>query len=365
MASRSQCVSPLRLAILDDYQDVARGLFGRLQPAIEISTFPETLDATRDDEKKALIERLKPYHIISTMRERTSLPPDVIEALPNLKLILTTGIFNASIAIDTCSNRGILVAGTSGKRTVNPDVAPNAPSLSYSSTAQHTWALVLSLARLVPQGHISINKGAWQTDFAISLAGKTMGILGFGRLGLMVARTAVLGFDMKVVAWSESLTEEQVQRKLTQLNLPPNSVTKAKSKEELFRVADILSIHYVLSARSQGIVGATELSWLKPTAMLINTSRGPLVDEDALLEHLKSGKIRGAALDVFNREPLPVNSEWRTHHWGENGSSQVVLTPHMGYVESSTIYQWYEESVASLEVWLKGQTPAIVLSKIN
>lgn len=352
----------MRLAILDDYQDVAPAIFGRLGARIAISKFPDTLDARRNDEKTALIERLKPFDIISTMRERTALPPDVIEALPNLKLILTTGIFNASIAISTCKEKGILVVGTSGKRIVDRNAAPNAPSLSYSSTAQHTWALILALARLVPQGHISISKGAWQTGLATSLAGQTLGILGFGRLGLMVARTAVLAFDMKVVAWSNSLTIEDIEAKISQMNLPPGSITKAGNKEEMFRSADVLSIHYVLSERSRGIVGVEELSWMKSTAMLVNTSRGPLVDEEALLQCLKNGKIRGAALDVFDREPLPPDSEWRTYRWGENGSSYVVLTPHMGYVETHTINGWYEESAASLEQWLAGEMPAVILT---
>jgi phosphoglycerate dehydrogenase-like enzyme len=305
---------------------------------------------------------LMPIHIISTMRERTPLPPDLIEALPNLRLILTTGIFNASIAIETCKERGVLVVGTSGKRLVDRDAAPNAPSMSYTSTAQHTWALILALARLVPQSHNSITHGGWQSGFATSLAGKTLGILGFGRLGQMVARTAILGFDMKVTAWSNSLTDEDVKTKTEQMGLPAGSISRARNKEDFFRSADVLSIHYVLSDRSRGIIGETELAWMKSTSMLINTSRGPLIDEEALLRCLKSGKIHGAALDVFDREPLPASSEWRTYSWGENGSSQVVLTPHMGYVETNTIHAWYKESATSLEQWLKGETPSVVLT---
>jgi phosphoglycerate dehydrogenase-like enzyme len=354
--------SPMLLAILDDYQGVATKIFGRLSPAIEISAFPDTLDPRRNDERATLIERLRPFHIISTMRERTPLPPDVIEALPNLRLILTTGIFNASIAITTCKERGVLVIGTSGKRLVDRDTAPNAPSLSYTSTAQHTWALILALVRLVPQSHNSIMHGKWQTGFATSLAGNTLGILGFGRLGQMVARTAVLGFDMKVIAWSSSLTDADVTTKAEQMGLPAGSISRSQCKEDFFRSADVLSVHYVLSDRSRGIIGETELACMKPTSILINTSRGPLIDEEALFQCLKAGKIRGAALDVFDREPLPANSEWRTYSWGKNGSSQVVLTPHMGYVETNTIHAWYEESAVSLRQWLKGETPAVVLT---
>lgn len=358
-----QCqTAPLQLAILDDYQNVAEGIFGRLKPAIEITTFPETLDARRADEKEALIKRLQPFDVVSTMRERTALPADVITQLPNLKLILTTGIFNASIAISTCNARGVLVAGTSGQRLVDRSTKPGAPSLSYQSTAQHTWALILAITRLVPQGSASISTGGWQNGFATSLSGKTMGILGLGRLGLMVARVAVLAFGMKVVAWSSSLTDEEVDRRVVELQLGPGSIRRASTKEELIQAADVLTLHYVLSERSKGIIGAKELALMKPTSFLVNTSRGPLVDEDALLACLKRGAIQGAALDVFDREPLTADSAWRTTRWGEDGSSNVVLTPHMGYVEGRTVVGWYEESADSLEKWLKGGTPEVLLT---
>lgn len=352
----------MRLAILDDYQGAAKNIFARLEQRLAISTFVDTLDARRQDEKTALIERLRPFEIISTMRERTALPSDVIQALPNLRLILTTGIFNASIAISTCKEKGILVLGTSGQRLVDRSAIPGAPSLSYQSTAQHTWAIILAICRLVPHGHMSIANGQWQTGFATSLAGKTLAILGLGRLGLMVARIGVLAFDMKVVAWSSSLTDEEVSRRIVELNLPPGSIVRAKTKEELLQSADVLSIHYVLSERSRGIVGANELALMKTTSFLVNTSRGALVNEDALLACLKRGAIQGAALDVFEREPLPIDSEWRTTAWGENGASNVVLTPHMGYVEAKTISGWYEESTDSLEQWLDGKTPGTVLT---
>lgn len=359
--SQSRGESAYRLAILDDYQDVAAGYFSKLEPSIEVSRFSATLDVRRDDEKAQLIERLKPFHVISTMRERTSLPSDVIMQLPNLKLILTTGIFNASIAIETCEKQGILVVGTSGKRLVERSAPPDAPSLSYQSTAQHTWALILALVRLVPQNHLSIIHGGWQTGFATSLTNQVLGILGLGRLGLLVAQIAIRAFGMKVIAWSTTLTDEVVQQRAKELSLPPGNLKKAQDKEDFFRSADIVSVHYVLSERSVGIVGERELSQMKPRAFLVNTSRGALIDESALLNVLKRGAIQGAALDVYDREPLPSDSEWRTTEWGQHGSSHVVLSPHMGYVEKQTIYSWYEESMHSLDMWLRGETPPILL----
>lgn len=254
------------------------------------------------------------------------------------------------------------MAGTSGQRIVSPGQPANAPSLSYESTAQHTWALILGLARRVEQGHSSIMKGGWQTGFATTLKGKVLGVLGLGRLGLMVARVAVLAFGMRVIAWSSSLTDDEVRRKEVQSALVPGSIFRAKSKEDLFRTADVLSIHYVLSERTVNLVGAEELALMKPTSFLVNTSRAPLVNGRALVECLESGAIAGAGLDVFEEEPLPVDSVWRTTKWGENGSSQVVLTPHMGYVEEQTIHAWYAESADSLEQWLDGKKPAVVLT---
>jgi phosphoglycerate dehydrogenase-like enzyme len=171
----------------------------------------------------------------------------------------------------------------------------------------------------------------------------------------MTAKVAVWGFDMKIKAWSSSLTQEAADERAKSCGLPPGTFEVAGSKEELFETADILSVHYVLSARSRDIVGAKELALMKPTALFVNTSRGPLVNEKALLNVLKEGKVRGAALDVFHTEPLPSDSEWRITAWGKDGRSEVLLTPHMGYVEEGVMNRWYEETAENVEIWLEGK----------
>lgn len=191
------------------------------------------------------------------------------------------------------------------------------------------------------------------------LTGRTVGIVGLGRLGIAVASILYRAFGVRVVTWSSSLTQETADEKAVAAGLPAESswgkTFEVVAKEELFRRADVVSVHYVLSERSRGIIGRAELALLKPSALLVNTSRGPLIDEEALLEVLKEGKIGGAALDVFELEPLPKESEWRSEKWGKEGRSRVVLTPHMGYVEEGTLRAWAEEVVQNLEKWVKGE----------
>ena len=354
--------SKIRLAILDDYQGVSTGFFARLESRVAIESFPQTLNPSNPVQKAALIARLQPFTVISTMRERTPLPSDVILALPNLRLILTTGIFNDSIAISTCAGMGIIVAGTTGIRTVDKSTAKAKPSLSYQSTTQHTWALILGITRNITYDDLTVKHGGWQTGFATGLSGKTLGVLGLGRLGVMTAKVAILAFDMKVLAWSSSLTQADADEKAAKYGLSPGSFCVANSKEELFRSADILSLHYVLSERSRGLVGAKELELMKSTAFLVNTSRGALIDERALLNTLKKGAIKGAAIDVFETEPLPSDSEWRTTKWGENGISRCLITPHMGYVEESTVHAWYDEQAETTAGWLDGREPTVKLN---
>ncbi|PGH16008.1 hypothetical protein AJ79_01988 [Helicocarpus griseus UAMH5409] len=345
---------PLNLAIIDDYQNIAPSKFQPLQPRLTgITSFPQTLHpAHHAPDKTALITRLHPYQIISTMRERTPFPADLIASLPNLKYIMTTGTRNRAIDLQACAERGILVTGTTGLGAGEHKLSiPPSPS----STTQHTWALILGLARYIARDDAVVKSGGWQGSLAMGLAGKTLGILGLGNLGTAAAKIGVLAFGMRVVAWSSSLTQEMADQKAVEAGLPAGSFVVADSKLALFRGADVVSVHYVLSERSKGIVGKEELEAMKRTALLVNTSRGPLVEEEALLEVLREGRIRGAALDVFNREPLAGDSEWRTTKWGVEGRSEVLLSPHMGYAEEEIMERWYEEQAENLGRWLDGK----------
>ena len=338
-----------KLAILDDYADIAPAKFSSISDRLDIVAFPETLNAKSTSGRKELIERLQPFAIISTMRERTAFPREVLTDLPNLKLLCTTGMRNASIDLKTCAERGIVVAGTTGQTNTNP------PPPGYSATNEHAWALILGLAKGIASNDKAVKEGGWQSGLAFGLAGKTLALLGLGRLGAACAKTAVYGFGMKVTAWSNSLTQEKADELAEAAGLPKGTYRVTGGKQELFETGDILSIHYVLSDRSKGIVGEKELSAMKKNALLVNTSRGPLVDEQALLKVLKEGRIRGAALDVFDVEPLAKSSEWRTTRWGQDGRSEVLLSPHMGYVEEKTMHTWYEETVENIGQWLNGK----------
>jgi glycerate dehydrogenase len=200
-----------------------------------------------------------------------------------------------------------------------------------------------------------VKAGKWQGSLGVNLSGKTLALLGLGKLGAQVGRIAVLAFGMKVIAWSANLTQDKADEQATAQGLPARSFEAVPEKMEFLRRADVLSVHYVLSERSRGIVGAEDLAALRPEAMIVNSSRGPLIDERALLETLNAGRIRGAALDVFDPEPLPVDSPWRTTAWGVDGRSEVLLTPHMGYGEEELINGWYKEAADNLERWLDGK----------
>jgi phosphoglycerate dehydrogenase-like enzyme len=353
--------TPIRMAILDDYLSIALPHFSRLQSAsVEFTVFKDTLLPKDPAQKESLIARLQPFTVISTMRERTPLPPDVLNSLPNLKLLLTTGIRNASIDISSLTAKGVVLAGTTGAGRSDEPVK-TAPR-GYDSTTQHTWALLLGIAKNIARDDAVVKQGGWQTSLCTGLAGKTLGLLGLGRLGSATGRIGALAFGMNVVAWSTSLTQAKADETAKSLGLPAGTFTVVSSKEELFTVADFLSVHYVLSERSRGIVGQKELDLMKPSALLVNTSRGPLIDEGALLDTLKAGKIRGAALDVFDEEPLPLNHAWRITKWGQDGRSEVLLSPHNGYVEENTMHAWYSEQAENLERWLAGRD---LRNKIN
>ena len=360
--------TPIKIAILDDYASIALSHFQPLkdQGQVEIDTFPTTLNARVQQDHAQLIERLKPYTIVSSMRERTQFPRTLLQELPNLKLLLTTAMKNASIDVAACKERGIMVVGTGAKHNATK---------GYEATNEMTWALILGLAKDVVRGDNVVkspstaaddpnaNVGGWQTTLTFGLAGTTLGLLGLGKLGTQCAVTGMMGFGMKVLAWSSSLTQEKADAAAESRGLPKGSFQVVGSKKELFERADVLSVHYVLSDRSRGIVGKEELAAMKKSSLLVNTSRGPLVDEPALIEALEAGKISGAGLDVFDVEPLPKDSPWRKEgYWGEKGRSTVLVSPHMGYVEDETMHDWYEQQGVAAMSWVKGEEVKGVIS---
>lgn len=350
--------SKIRVAILDDYQGAAEPIFRRLIPGIDLQTFSDTISPSTSEEREALVHRLLPFTVISTMRERTPFPKEVIQRLLNLKLLLTTGMKNSAIDMVACTEQGIAVVGAKGRGAYGEA----SPPTSIDSTLEHCWALILALTRNISRDDLGVKRGLWETSYTTGLRGKTLGLLGFGTLGARVAFVGATAFGMKILAWSSNITQQAADEKAANLGLPLGSFKIAGSKEELLQTSDVLSIHYVLSERSRNILGASELALLKPSAILINTSRSALVDEQALLDVLTQGKIRGAALDVHNIEPLPQDSPWRINAWGTEGKSQLILTPHMGYVEEGVMTRWYEDSAMNLKTWMEGKE---LLTQLN
>jgi lactate dehydrogenase-like 2-hydroxyacid dehydrogenase len=355
--------TPIKLAVLDDYHNIAAQHFSHMNNSkVDITVFNDTLPSyshpkTTVASRKALVDRLKPFSALSTMRERTPFPGQLLRQLPNLKVIFATGGKFESWDLNTMKEMGIKVCAAPGKgRTDGKGSGQSPRSLPTKQggghpTTQHVWALILGLARNIA------------ADDAV-VKGKTLGLVGLGRIGAHVARVGVLAFGMKITCWSANLTQEKADKLAEESGLPvtgggmlgeDEQTFKVVSKERLFQAADVVSVHYVLSERSRGIVGAQELEWLRPSSLLINTSRGPLVDEAALLDTLSNGRIRGAALDVFDIEPLPADSPWRTEDWDAEGKSKVLLTPHMGYVEEGTLTTWYEETAENLERLIAGK----------
>jgi phosphoglycerate dehydrogenase-like enzyme len=318
----------MRIAILDDYQNVARayGDWDRLAGRAEVTVFPDHL--TDDD---ALVERLAPFDVLVLMRERTRFPRTIIDRLPQLKLIATSGMWNAAIDLAACEERGIVVSGT---------------QTGGGGTAQVTIALILALAQQITVVDRDVREGRWQTGVGVELAGKTIGLLGLGRIGAKVARIAT-AFDMRVIAWSANLTAERAAAAGAAL----------VERDELLRTADIVSIHLVLSARTRGLIGARELDLMKPDAFLINTSRGPIVDEAAMIATLAAGRIAGAGLDVFDVEPLPLDHPLRR-------LPNTVLTPHIGYVSRGSYAVFYTQMRENVEAWLDGAPIRRILSSV-
>jgi lactate dehydrogenase-like 2-hydroxyacid dehydrogenase len=283
-----------------------------------------------------------------TMRERTPITGDLVSKLPNLKLLLTTGNRNASLDVRACRARGVPVAGTVAEKS-SPD-----------STTQHCVALILGLARNLAHDDRVMKAGGWATQFNTGLSGRVFGTVGLGRLGATVSRIMHLAFGMRIIAWSSNLTQEAADEKAKAAGLPVEDANgektfKVVSREDLFGQADVVSIQIVLSERSRGMITKEDLGRMKKSALFVNTSRGPIVNEKDLLEAAKSGIIRGVALDVYEIEPLPVQSEWRTTKWAEDGRSNVLLTPHMGYVEGDVLSDWYKQQVDNILRWEKGE----------
>jgi phosphoglycerate dehydrogenase-like enzyme len=310
----------MKIAILDDYQNAALKLadWSPVAGRAEITVFNDHVS-----DPLALVERLLPFDIICVMRERTPLPRSIIQQLPQLKMIASTGSRNASIDAEAATERGIVVTGTRYWST---------------PTIEMTWALILASMRHIVQENAAIRDRGWQISIGEDLQGKTLGVLGLGNIGREVARIGH-AFGMKIIAWSQNMTSE----------IASAAGATLVGKDQLFRQADVVTIHLILSRRTRGLVGAAELALMKPTARLINTSRGPIVDEASLIEVLQSRSIAGAALDVFDEEPLPALHPFRT-------LSNVLATPHVGYVAESLYRAFYEDAVASITAWLNEQT---------
>ncbi|KAL8381316.1 hypothetical protein RB595_005535 [Gaeumannomyces hyphopodioides] len=364
----------MQVAVLDDYQGISEPHFEALDKSIfEVTTFKNTLLPYNHPDtpirvKDELVTRLEPFTVICTMRERTPFPAELIARLPNLKLLLTTGVRNASIDLAACRERGIPVAGAKDRArgpAASGSVVPGLAAAGTDSTTQHCVAMILALARGLAADDAAVRAGAWQTGWALGLSGRTLGVLGLGRLGVSVARIMRAAFGMRVVAWSANLTQDAADARAAEAGLPVEDAGGEKTfrvvtREELFGTADVLSVHVVLSDRTRGLVGADDLARMKATALLVNTARGPVVQQRALLDVLGRGAIRGAALDVFDLEPLPLDSPWRTTEWGKDGRSQVLLTPHMGYVEKQTLDDWYAVQAENIQRWQKGQQELLV-----
>jgi phosphoglycerate dehydrogenase-like enzyme len=273
-----------------------------------------------------VIKQLQPYDVIIAMRERTPFPAQVIDALPNLKLLVSTGARNASIDSAACERRKIALSGSHGTKSAS------------SSTSEVAWALILALFKRLPQSEKAMRSGGWQEHVMTeSLAGKTLGVLGLGRLGQFVAQYGK-AFGMNVIAWSPNLTDERAAAV---------SVRRV-TKEALFAESDVISVHMVLSATTRSIVGAAEIAAMKPTAYLVNTSRGPLIEEQALIGALKAKKIAGAGLDVFWTEPLQKDHVLRS-------LDNAVLTPHVGYVVDDNMKMFYVNALQNIKNWLAGE----------
>jgi phosphoglycerate dehydrogenase-like enzyme len=306
----------MKIAILDDYQNVALQMadWTAISKRAEVTVFNDHLS-----DPDAVVRRLEPFDVVCVMRERTPLRRDAIARLPNLKLIASTAPRNAGIDVEAAKEHGIAIATTGYRST---------------PTIEMTWALILASTRNVVDESVAFRNGGWQQGVGEELEGKTLGVLGLGNVGGPVARIGS-AFGMNVIAWSQNMTAEVAQR----------AGAEFVSKEQLFERSDILTIHLVLSDRSRGLVGASLLNSMKPTARLVNTSRGPLVDEGALIDVLERRRIAGAALDVFDQEPLSKDHPFRR-------LPNLIATPHVGYVARGLYETFYGDTVKNIAKWL-------------
>ncbi|GJE85723.1 D-isomer specific 2-hydroxyacid dehydrogenase [Phanerochaete sordida] len=320
-------LEPVKVAVLDDYQRVSHvfGDWSVLQGRVKVDTFIETLH-----DEDALAERLKPYTIVCAMRERTKFPASLLDRLPNLKLIATTGMRNAGIDVAHAKSKGILVCGTGS---------------GGESTLEHIWALILGTARHITleDAGVKARRQLWQSTVPVGLAGKTLGLVGVGRLGGQTAQIAK-AFNMEVIGWSPHLTPDRAAQA---------GVTFIATKEELMRRSDIVSIHMVLSERTKSLITGDDLALMKPSALFINTSRGPIVDEQGLVQILQDKKIAGAGLDVFDVEPLPLDHPLRGLH-------NVTLSPHMGYVSDDNYKVFWSHTVENIKSFLDGEPKRVM-----
>ncbi len=310
----------MRLAILDDYQNLSLSLadWTRVKEKMDITVFTQNI-ASIDEAAKLLA----PFDVIIMMRERMPIRRDLIERLPNLKMILTTGAQNRGLDVEACHERGIMVTHTSN-------------ILAQATTLELTWALILAAARNLPHEDRIIRAGGWQDTLGMRLVNRTLGLCGFGKLGTAVAKIGH-AFGMKTIAWSQNLTAEKAATGGAEL----------VSKEELFARSDVLSVHLVLSERTTNLIGTKEFALMKPDSIFVNTSRGQIVDEAALIDTMQRRAIRRAALDVFNIEPLP-----KAH--ALTALDNVVLSPHLGYASEDNVRQYFVDAVENLESWLAG-----------
>ncbi len=307
----------MKVAILDDYQNVALQLadWSAVRRRAEITVFNDHLG-----DPAAVVERLRPFDVVCVMRERTPLTREIQEQLPQLKLIASTGPRNASIDMEAAAERRIVVTATGYDST---------------PTIEFTWSLILASMRHLDRETASVREGGWQTGLGSNLRGKRLGVVGLGNIGREVARIG-LAFGMKVIAWSQNLTQETANAAGATL----------VDKQTLFREADIVTIHLVLSRRTTGLVGAPEFALMKPTARLVNTSRGPIVDHVALIEAMQARRIAGVAVDVFDKEPLAADHPFRK-------LENVLATPHIGYVTEDLYRTFYGDAAANIAQWLE------------
>ena len=313
----------MKVAILDDCQNVALKMadWSAISGRAEVTVFNHLVV-----DQSALVERLLPFDVVCVMRERTPLPREVLQHLPRLKLIASTGSRNASIDMGAAKELGITVTAT-GYRS--------------SPTIELTWALILASLRGIVHENNSIRNGGWQKSVGQDLSGKILGVVGLGNIGGQVARIG-LAFGMEIIAWSRNMTPE----------IAESAGARLVSKDELFSQADIVTIHLILSGRTKGLVGAAELALMKPASRLINTSRGPIVDEPSLTKALRSHAIAGAAIDVFEEEPLPAQHPFRS-------LDNMLATPHIGYVSESLYRTFYGDSLANITAWLDSQDKTV------